>query len=126
MRVPSFSASTAKRAATVAAIGSGIVASFQLLLTVGVPRGRATLGGSNQGTLSPELRVVNAVSMALFVGAAAVVRPSGSLGGDRFLGAFRIAAWALVAILPLSALMNLASSSPWERLGWGPFTVLHA
>ena len=30
MRVPSFSASTAQRAATVAAMGFGIVASFQL------------------------------------------------------------------------------------------------
>lgn len=25
-----------------------------------------------------------------------------------------------------SALMNLASSSPWERFGWAPFTVLLA
>lgn len=90
-------------------------------VTVGVPWGRATLSGSNQGTLPPEFRAVSAVSMALFVGAAAVVLGRvGLWGGDRFLGAFRIAAWALVAILPLGALMNLASSSLWERFGWRP------
>lgn len=127
MRVPSFSASTAERAATVAAMGFGIVASFQLLLTLGAPWGRAALGGTNEGTLPPELRVVSSVSMAFFVGAAAVILGRGGLwGSDRFSGAFRVGAWALVAILPLGALMNLASSSPWERFGWAPFTVVLA
>jgi hypothetical protein len=127
MRIPSFSASTAERAAKLAAMGLGIVASFQLLLALGAPWGRAALGGSNEGTLPPELRVVSSVSMALFLGAAAVVLGRAGLwGSDRFLGAFRVGAWALVAILPLGALMNLASSSPWERFGWAPFTVLLA
>jgi len=124
MRVPSFSRSTAERAATVAAIGFGIVATFQLLLTLGAPWGRAALGGTNEGTLPPELRAVSSVSMVIFVAAAGVILGRAGFWGDRFSGAFRVGAWGLVVILPLGALMNLASSSPWKRFGWAPFTAL--
>jgi hypothetical protein len=123
--VPIFSASTATRAGALAAVGFGIVAAFQLLLALGAPWGRAALGGSNEGTLPPELRVVSSVSMAVFVAAAAVVLGrAGFWGGERYSGAFRVGTWALVVILPLGAVMNLASSSPWERFGWAPFTAL--
>jgi hypothetical protein len=126
MRVPTFSTSTAARAATVAAIGFGVVATFQLLLALGAPWGRAALGGSNEGTLPPELRAVSSVSMVIFVAAAGVILGRAGIWGDRFSGAFRVGAWALVVILPIGALMNLASSSPWERFGWAPFTFLLA
>ena len=53
MRLPSLSASTAERAATVAGIGFGVVATFQLLRALGAPWGRAALGGANEGTLPP-------------------------------------------------------------------------
>lgn len=127
IRVPSFSSSTAKRAAIVAATGFGIVASFQLLLALGAPWGRAALGGANEGTLPPELRVVSSVSMAILLGAALLVLGRAGLwGSERFSGLYRVGSWALVVILPLGALMNLASSSPWERFGWAPFTALLA
>lgn len=127
IRVPSFSASTAQRAATIAAAGFGVVAAFQLLLALGAPWGRAALGGANEGTLPPELRVVSSVSMAIFVGAAfMVLGRAGIWGSDRLSGAYRVGPWALVVILPVGALMNLASSSPWERFGWAPFTALLA
>ena len=127
IRIPSFSASTAQRAATIAAAGFGVVATFQLLLALGAPWGRAALGGANEGTLPPELRVVSSVSMAIFVGAAfMVLGRAGIWGSDRLSGAYRVGAWALVVILPVGALMNLASSSPWERFGWAPFTALLA
>ena len=126
MQVPSFSGPTAERAARLAAAGFGVVAIFQLMLALGVPWGRAALGGSNEGTLPPELRVVSSVSMAVFIGAALVVLGRSGYWGDRFSGAFRVGTWALVGILPLGALMNLASSSPWERFGWAPFTFLLA
>lgn len=32
--------------------------------------------------------------------------------------------WALVGVLGLGVVMNLASTSPWERFGWGPFTLV--
>jgi hypothetical protein len=112
MRVPSFSASTARRAATVAAVGFGIVASFQLLLALGAPWGQAALGGANEGTLPPELRVASSVSMALFPGAVfLVLGRAGLWGSDRFSGVCRVGAWALVVILPIGALLNLDSAA---------------
>jgi hypothetical protein len=39
-------------------------------------------------------------------------------------GLHRRGTWALVVLLGLGAFMNLASSSPWERFGWGPFTLI--
>jgi hypothetical protein len=31
--------------------------------------------------------------------------------------------WILVAVSLVGALLNFASSSPWERFLWGPFTL---
>jgi hypothetical protein len=36
----------------------------------------------------------------------------------------RIGTWVLVGLLGLGAVMNFASSSPWERFGWAPFTLV--
>jgi hypothetical protein len=124
VHLPTFSADIAQRTAKLAAAGFGVVAVFQLLLALGAPWGRATLGGYNEGTLPPELRVVSSVSMAVFTGAAFVVLGRAGYWGDRFSRAFRVGTWALVVVLPLGALLNLASSSPWERFGWAPFTFL--
>jgi hypothetical protein len=35
----------------------------------------------------------------------------------------RVGTWVLVGLLALGTVMNLASSSAWERFGWGPFTL---
>lgn len=124
MHLPSFSADLSGRAATLAAAGFAVVAGFHLLLALGVPWGRATLGGFNDGTLPPELRVVSSASMAVFIAAAVVVLGRAGQWGDRFSRAFGVGTWIFVIVLPLAALANLASSSPWERFGWAPFTLL--
>ncbi|HLL51340.1 MAG TPA: hypothetical protein VK356_11790 [Thermomicrobiales bacterium] len=31
--------------------------------------------------------------------------------------------WVLVGLLGVGTVLNFASSSPWERFGWGPFTL---
>jgi hypothetical protein len=31
-----------------------------------------------------------------------------------------------VVLLPIGAIMNIASSSPYERLGWGPLALVLA
>ena len=31
--------------------------------------------------------------------------------------------WVLVGLLGVATLLNFASSSPWERFGWGPFSL---
>lgn len=126
MRNPVIITSSPERAAIFAATGFGIVATFQLLLALGAPWGRAALGGTNEGTLPPELRAVSSVSMVIFVAAAFVVLGRAGHWGERLAAAFRVGTWALVGILALGAVMNAASPSLWERFGWAPFTLLLA
>jgi len=35
-------------------------------------------------------------------------------------------AWALVVVSVLGAIVNVASSSPWERFGWAPLSIVLA
>jgi hypothetical protein len=126
VHLPTFSADIALRTARVAAAGFGVVAVFQLLLALGAPWGRATQGGFNDGPLPPELRIVSSVFMVIIIGAAFVVLGRAGYWGDRFSRAFRVGTWALVVYFTFGVLLNLASSSPWERFGWAPFTLLLA
>ncbi len=64
--------------------------------------------------------------MVIIIGAAFVVLGRAGHWGDRFSRAFRVGTWALVAYLAFGGLLNLASSGPWERFGWAPFTFLLA
>ena len=126
MHIPKVITPSPEPAAIIAAAGFGIVATFRLLLALGAPWGRAALGGANEGTLPAELRVVSSVSMVIFIAAVFVVLGRAGHWGERFAAAFRVGTWALVGILALGAVMNAASSSPWERFGWAPFTLLLA
>ncbi len=125
MPVLRFSGRAVSRAAVVAATGFVVVAAFQLLLALGVPWGRAAWGGG-QATLSPELRVASSISMAVFIGAALVVLGRAGYLGLRFSGALRIGTWLLAVLMGLGSVMNVASSSPWERFVWAPVALLLA
>ena len=37
-----------------------------------------------------------------------------------------LGAWVLVVLSALGTIVNLASSSPWERFGWAPFSAAMA
>lgn len=113
------------RAAIVLAVGLLVVTAFQAALALGAPFGAAALGGTNPGQLPDALRVVT--------GLAAVVWLFGSLlvlarGGYAVLPLPRrvtgLGTWVLVGVLGVGAVLNVASSSPWERFGRGPFTLV--
>ncbi len=113
------------RAAVIAATGFVVVAGFQLLLALGVPWGRAAWGGG-QATLPAEMRVASSISMAVFIGAALVVLGRAGYWGMRFSGAYRVGTWFLTAAMGLGAVLNLASSSVWERFIWAPVALVLA
>lgn len=113
------------RAAVLAASGFLVVAGFQLLLALGLPLGKAAWGGG-QATLSPELRLASSISMAVFIGAALVVLGRAGYWGMRFSGVFRVGAWFLAVAMGLGAILNLASSSLWERVIWAPVALVLA
>ena len=113
-------------AATLAAAGFLVIAAFQLLLALGAPLGRAAYGGRS-AVLSPGLRRTSAVAVVIWVFAAVVILGAGGVLAvplpDVVPG---IGPWVLVILSVLGAIVNLASSSPWERFGWAPFSAVMA
>ena len=113
------------RVAVALAVGILIVAAFQAALTIGAPFGAAAQGGTNPGQLPDPLRLVTGLLAVVWLFAALLVLAR----GDRALvhlpeAVARVGTWGLVGLLGLGALLNFASSSPWERYGWGPFTLV--
>ena len=107
------------------AAGLLIVVAFQAALTLGAPFGAAAQGGTNPGRLPDELRVASGIGGMVFFFAALVVLARGGRNLIHLPAAVvRVGTWVIVAILGVGVLMNFASSSPWERYGWGPFTLV--
>lgn len=112
------------RVAVVLAVGLLIVAGFQAALTAGAPLGAAALGGTNPGQLPDGLRLVAGLAAAVWLFAALLVLARGGSAIVAMPEALsRQGTWVLVGLLGVGVLANLASSSPWERFGWAPFTI---
>jgi hypothetical protein len=112
------------RVAVVLAGGLLIVTAFQAALTFGAPLGAAALGGTTPGQLPDAIRLVTGFQTAVWLFAALLVLARGGRALVPLPEAVsRVGAWVLVGLLGLGALMQFASSSPWERFGWGPFTL---
>jgi hypothetical protein len=112
--------------ALAAVVGFLAIALFQAALALGVPLGRAAWGGTRTH-LPIGLRIASAVAMVVWVLAAAIVlrrvEYQASLIPEPVA---RWGTWVLVGVLLVGALMNFASTSPWERFLWGPLALLLA
>lgn len=114
---------TLTAAAAVAAAGFIGIALFQLALALGAPLGRAAWGGAN-AVLPMPLRRASAVAVVVWLVAAVVVLArAGSLAVPLPPVVLAVGAWVLVLLSAAGALVNLASSSPWERFGWAPYAA---
>jgi len=117
---------TPELAALLAAIGFTVIAVFQVVIALGAPLGRAAWGGAHI-VLPRNLRVASAVAVVIWVVAALVVLDrAGTSIIDLPDAVTSWGTWALVVVLPIGALMNFASSSPYERFGWGPLGLVLA
>lgn len=113
-----------RRVAVAVTIGCLIVVCFQAALTLGAPLGAAALGGATAGQLPDDLRIVTAVSTIAWLFATLIVLARGGIAVSPLPRAVaRWGTWVLVCFLGVGSLMNFASSSPWERYGWGPFSL---
>jgi hypothetical protein len=71
--------------------------------------------------------LASAVAAVVWLLAAAVVLGrAGFWAASRWSAAFRWGTWVVAGLLALGAIVNFASSSPWERFGWGPLALLLA
>jgi hypothetical protein len=116
----------AATAGVLAAAGFLAIAAFQLTLALGAPLGHAAWGGQ-QARLPTRLRIGSSVAVVIWILAALIV-----LGRAGFEVSLlpdvvqRWGTWFLVGLLPVGALMNVASSSRWERYLWGPLALILA
>lgn len=115
---------TAGISAVMAAVGFVMISMFQAALAFGAPLGRAAWGGMHDGQLPTGFRIASA--FAVFVWALAAMIVLGRAGFEITplpMRLVHVGTWVLVGVLLVGALMNVASSSPWERYMWAPFTL---
>ena len=113
-------------AAAAAAAGFIGLAGFELALTLGAPLGRAAMGGTHT-YLPAGLRIVSGVATLIWPLAALVVLRRGGYRVPLISARVsRTGTWVLVGLLSLGVLMNLASSSDWERFLQAPFAAVLA
>jgi hypothetical protein len=118
------SGSSPRRLAQLLAVGLGLVVAFQLLLAAGAPFGAAAYGGAETGRLSSELRTTSMFAAVFWLLACLTALARGGVTASPISYAVsRRAIWGLTVLLAAGALMNAASSSPWERFGMAPFIV---
>jgi hypothetical protein len=111
-------------AAIVVAVGFVGLAAFEFALAMGAPLGRAAWGGT-QTELPTGLRAASAFAIVFYVLAALIVlRRAGYAIHWVSPRLARWGTWALAVILPLSAVANFASQSPWERYLMGPIALV--
>ena len=114
-------------AAVAAAAGFLIQAAFQAAIALGAPLGSASWGGAYDGQLPMGLRIASGVAAGVYVLFALIVLGRGGFRGVPLpYGVLRWGTWVLVGLMCLGALPNLASSSGWERFGWGPLALILA
>jgi hypothetical protein len=114
-----------RTAAMAAAVGFLVIAAFEAALVLGAPLGRATMGGFYEQQLPIGLRIASGVKVGVWLLATLIV-----LGRAGFkvvplpAGVLRWGTWSLVGLLFVGLVMNIASSSGWERFGWAPVTLI--
>jgi hypothetical protein len=114
------------KAAVAAAVGFTGFAVFELALAFGAPLGRAAFGGTHS-QLPAGLRIVSAIATVIWLLAALVVLRRGGYQVPLISARVsRIGTWVLTGLLGLGVLLNLASSSGWERFLQAPITAILA
>ena len=112
--------------AIVAAIGFAAIAAFQVALALGAPLGHAAWGGAHE-RLPQRLRIGSAIAVVVWLLAALVVLARGGLSPISLPPiAIDWGPWVLVGLSVLGAIVNFASTSRWERFGWGPLALIMA
>jgi hypothetical protein len=107
-------------------VGFAGLAAFELALALGAPLGRAAMGGTHT-YLPPGLRIASGALTVLWALAALLIlRRAGYRVPVFSARAARAGTWALAVLLTMGVLMNLASSSNWERYLQAPIAAVMA
>lgn len=99
-----------------------ILTIFQVLLIAGLPWGRAAWGGQYE-VLPTSLRIGSVTSIGLYILFYWVLRRRLQRPDSRFA---RVALWLMIAYSFIGVVMNLLSSSIWEKTIWAPVALVLA
>ena len=108
-------------------IGLLVQVVFQAAIAAGAPLGAASWGGRNPGRLPRNLRIASSVSVVIYLVAILIVLDRAGMPLiDVPHVVSQAGTWVLVVLFALGTLVNLASSSRYERFGWAPFAAVMA
>ena len=97
---------------------------FQWLLGAGAPWGEITMGGKFPGKLPAKVRVAAVVQSFILIALAMLVLAHAGVALPGLVEHSQIGVWVAVGVSGLAMILNLATPSKWERLIWGPVTIL--
>ncbi len=110
------------RVSSAITIGFAGLAAFQAALAAGAPLGDAAWGGAHTH-LTTGQRVGSGAAVFVYLAAIYIVRGRAAGRRERL---YRWGTWALVGILGLAAVANVASESPWENYLLAPVAIVLA
>jgi hypothetical protein len=110
-------------AAIVYSVLAGIVVLFQITISAGAPWGKFTMGGFYLEVLPKKLRIAALVQALLVVATALIVLVEANLLLAELLSISRVGIWIVVVIYFVSSILNLITSSRWERRIGAPIAI---
>ena len=103
---------------------SGIIILFQLGLALGLPWGKASMGGKFPGKYPPKMRIVSLVNSMLICIIAVVVLIKANLLLPRFKSFSDIIIYFVVGFSLTATIMNILTPSKIERNIWAPVAAI--
>ena len=110
------------QAAIIFAILTGIVMIFQGCLALGLPWGKASMGGKYPGKYPPKMKVVAIINMVILGLFAAIVLSKSDLLFPQLKSISNIGIWFVVAFMLVGTVLNTITPSKIERI-WAPVAL---
>ena len=110
---------TESLAAIIFTILTGIVLIFQGCLALGLPWGKASMGGKYPGKYPPKMKMVAIINMVILSVFVAIVLSKSDLLFPQLKPISNIGIWFVVAFMVLGTVLNTITPSKIERI-WAP------
>lgn len=110
-------------AAIVFTVFTGIVILFQGCLAVGLPWGKASMGGKFPGKYPPKMRAVAVINMMLLGFIAAIVLAEAGLMFAQLKTMSGTGIWFVVVFFGMGTIVNTITPSKIERI-WAPVAFI--
>lgn len=101
---------------------TGIVILFQACLAVGIPWGKASMGGRFPGKYPPKMRIVAIINIIILSFILLIVLSRADLMLPEIKSFSKIAIWAVAVFFLAGTIMNTITPSKIERI-WAPIAL---